>query len=135
MRSEPPRRVVSNIYDAALVPDLWPAALQSIMDAVGAVGAGYGLSSKRTGRMEWLSETGALVDGESDFLRYYHALDPYRPMLDAAPSGRWTWVSQCLPAPERRRNEWYNDYLLKVGVDDGLGVRLSRVHPTRSFSA
>jgi DNA-binding CsgD family transcriptional regulator/PAS domain-containing protein len=123
MRSEPPRRVVSNIYDAALVPDLWPAALQSIMDAVGAVGAGYGVSSKRTGRMEWLSETGALV-GESDFLRYYHALDPYRPTLEAAPSGRWMWVSQCLPAPELRRTQWYKDYLLKIGVDDGLEVRL-----------
>ena len=118
------RRIISNVYDAALVPDLWPAALQSIMDTVGAVGAGYGVFGKQTGRMEWLSETGALVDAEPDFLRYYHALDPYRPMLDAAPSGTWMWVSQCLPAPELRRNEWYNDYLLKIGVDDGLGVRL-----------
>jgi two-component system, LuxR family, response regulator FixJ len=124
MRSEPPRRLISNVYDAALVPDLWPAALQAIMDALGAVGAGYGVFGKQTGRLEWLSQTGALVDMESDFLRYYHALDPYRPVLDAAPSGRWMWVSQCLPAAELRRNEWYNDYLLKIGVDDGLGVRL-----------
>lgn len=94
------------------------------MDAVGAVGAGDGVVSKQTGRIEWLSQTGALVDMEADFLRYYHALDPYRPMLDAAPSGRWMWVSQCMPASELRRNEWYNDYLLKIGVDDGLGVRL-----------
>jgi DNA-binding CsgD family transcriptional regulator/PAS domain-containing protein len=124
MRPKQSRRLISSIHDAALVPDLWPAALQSIMDAIGAVGAGYGVVGKQSGRIEWLSETGALVDMESDFLRYYHALDPYRPMLDAAPSGRWMWVSQCLPAPELRRNEWYNDYLLKIGVDDGLGVRL-----------
>jgi PAS domain-containing protein len=117
-------RVISNIYDAALVPDLWPAALQSIMDAVGAVGAGYGVSSKQTGRLEWVSQTGALVDAESDFLRYYHELDPYRPMLEGAPSGTWMWVSQCMPAPELRRTEWYNDYLRKIGIDDGLGVRL-----------
>jgi PAS domain-containing protein len=124
MSSKQSRRLISSIHDAALVPDLWPAALQSIMDAIGAVGAGYGVVGKQSGRIEWLSETGALVDMESDFLRYYHALDPYRPMLDAAPSGRWMWVSQCLPAPELRRNEWYNDYLLKIGVDDGVGVRL-----------
>jgi hypothetical protein len=55
------------------------------MDAVGAVGAGDGVVSKQTGRIEWLSQTGALVDMEADFLRYYHALDPYRAMLDAAP--------------------------------------------------
>ena len=124
MRSEASRRIISSIHDAALVPDLWPAALQSIMDAVGAVGAGYGVFDEQTGRIEWLSETGALADAEADFLRYYHALDPYRPMLDAAPSGRWMWVSQCMPAAELRRSEWYNDYLLKVGIDDGFGVRL-----------
>jgi DNA-binding CsgD family transcriptional regulator/PAS domain-containing protein len=124
MRPKPPRRLISNVYDAALVPDLWPAALQSIMDGVGAVGGGYGVLDKQTGRIEWLSVTGALVDMDYDYLRYYHTLDPYRPMLDAAPSGRWMWVSQCMPAPELRRNEWYNDYLLKDGVDDGLGVRL-----------
>jgi DNA-binding CsgD family transcriptional regulator/PAS domain-containing protein len=124
MRSGQSKRIISSIHDAALVPDLWPAALQSIMDAVGAVGAGYGVFDKQTGGIEWLSETGALVDMESDLVNYYYPLDPYRPMLDAAPSGRWMWVSQCLPAAELRRNEWYNDYLLKVGVDDGVGVRL-----------
>jgi DNA-binding CsgD family transcriptional regulator len=83
MRSEASRRIISSIHDAALVPDLWPAALQSIMDAVGAVGAGYGVFDEQTGRIEWLSETGALADAEADFLRYYHALD----VLSVAPLG------------------------------------------------
>jgi len=42
MSSQRFRRTISSIYDAALVPDLWPAALQSVMDEVGAVGAHYG---------------------------------------------------------------------------------------------
>jgi DNA-binding CsgD family transcriptional regulator len=34
------------------------------------------------------------------------------------------WVSECLPETKLRRNEFYNDYLLKAGVDDAVGVRL-----------
>jgi hypothetical protein len=45
-------------------------------------------------------------------------------MFETAPVGRWVWVSECLPETELRRNEWYNDYLLKAGVDDAVGVRL-----------
>jgi hypothetical protein len=41
MISERSRRTISSIYDAALAANLWPAALQSAMDEVGAVGAGY----------------------------------------------------------------------------------------------
>src|SRR5438045_2252734 len=38
MNSDAPRRTISSIYDAAVLPDLWPAALQSVMDEVGAAG-------------------------------------------------------------------------------------------------
>jgi hypothetical protein len=33
-------------------------------------------------------------------------------------------LTDCLPETVRRRDELYNDYLLKGGVDDILGVRL-----------
>jgi hypothetical protein len=49
MRFGTSRRTISSIYDAALVSDLWPSALQSVMDDIGAVGAGYGVFNKRTG--------------------------------------------------------------------------------------
>src|SRR6267378_2078200 len=71
MISQRSRRTISNIYDAALAPDLWPAALQSVMDEAGAVGAGYSHFNKRTDR-----------------------------------------------------DEWYNDYLLRAGIDDALSARL-----------
>src|SRR3981189_2261486 len=123
MRSERTRRTISTIYDAALVPDLWPAALQSAIGQVGAAGAGYGVFNKATGRIE-LSLTGPLVNGAADFISYYHRFDPHRPMFETAPVGRWVWVSECLPQTELSRNEWYNDYLLKAGVDDAVRVRL-----------
>jgi PAS domain-containing protein len=119
-----PAHHISSIYDAALVPDLWPMVLQSVMEEVGAVGAGYGAFNKRTGGIEWLSQSGPLVDLEANYLSYYHLLDRYRPMLETVPAGRWVWVSDCLPETELRRDEWYNDYLLKAGIDEAVGVRL-----------
>ena len=124
MSSDKFRRTISSVYDAALVPDLWPAALQSVMDEVGAVGAHYGVFNTRTESAEWLSQSGPLVELEADYLSYYHALDRHRPMIAAVPVGRWLRISECLPETVLRRDEWYNDYLLRAGIDDALGVRL-----------
>ena len=68
MSSDKFRRAISGIYDAALVPDLWPAALQSVMDEVGAVGAHYGVFNTRTESAEWLSQLGPLVELGADYL-------------------------------------------------------------------
>src|SRR5258705_3773432 len=124
MISQRSRRTISNIYDAALAPDLWPAALQSVMDEAGAVGAGYSLFNKRTERVEWLSQWGPLVGREADYFSHYHALDHYRPILEVLPAGRWWRISECLPETLLRRDEWYNDYLLRAGIDDALSARL-----------
>jgi PAS domain-containing protein len=124
MSSEGFRRAISSIYDAALVPDLWPAALQSVMDETGAVGAGYSLLNKRTERVGWLSQSGPLVGREADYFSYYHALDRYRAILEALPAGRWLRISECLPETVLRRDEWYNDYLLRAGIDDALSAPL-----------
>lgn len=124
MNSDTSRRTISSIYDAALVPDLWPAALQSLMDEAGAVGAGYSVFDKRTERVEWLSQLGPLIGREADYFNYYHALDHYRPMIEALPAERWLRISECLSETVLRRDEWYNDYLLKAGIDDAVAVRL-----------
>jgi DNA-binding CsgD family transcriptional regulator len=124
MNSRRSRGTISSIYDAALVPHLWPAALQSVMDEVGAAGAGYCVFNKRTGRVEWLSQSGPLVGREADYFSYYHALDRYRPILETHPAGRWLRISECLPETVLCRDEWYTDFLLKAGIDDALSVRL-----------
>jgi DNA-binding CsgD family transcriptional regulator/PAS domain-containing protein len=124
MSSDAPRRTISSIYDAALVSDLWPTALKSVMDEVGAVGAGYGFFNKWTEQIEWLSQSGPLVELEADYFSYYHAIERYRPMLEAVPAEKWLRISECLPETVLRRDEWYNDYLLKAGIDDAVGARL-----------
>jgi hypothetical protein len=85
-------------------PIYGPAALQSAMDEVGAVGAGYSVFNKRTERVEWLSQSGSLVGREADYFSYYHELDRYRPILETRPAGGWLRISECLPETVLRRD-------------------------------
>jgi DNA-binding CsgD family transcriptional regulator/PAS domain-containing protein len=121
MRSDPLMRAVSRISEAALAPDRWPAALQSITEAV--VGVGYLLLKKRTGGIEWVSMAGLSVD-VNDYINYYAARDPYRPVLEAAPNESWVQLSKCLPQTVLRSDEWHNDYAVKAGIGDIIGTRL-----------
>jgi hypothetical protein len=127
MRSDPSRHIISSIYDAALLPQLWPAALQSVMDAIGLVSAGYCIHNKQTGQVELLSLSGPLVETGTNYVSYYHDRDPQRALIEAAPSKTWVRLSERLPAPALQRDEWYNDFLLKAGLDDALRTQLSSI--------
>ena len=124
MRSEAFARFVARLYDAALAPELWPAVLRSLTDAVGTLGAAYLVIDKRSGRIEWLSLVGFGIDAKADYLDYYAARDPYRPLIEAAPVGEWVQLSRCLPQSRLRRDEWYNDFITKLGIGDMLGNRV-----------
>jgi PAS domain-containing protein/DNA-binding CsgD family transcriptional regulator len=123
MSSDPITRAISRISEAALAPERWVAALQSITEAVGALGVGYLLLNKQTGGVEWVSLAGLSVD-VNDYINYYAARDPYRPVLEDAASGNWVQLSKCLPQTLLRTDEWYNDYALKAGIADIIGTRL-----------
>jgi DNA-binding CsgD family transcriptional regulator/PAS domain-containing protein len=123
MSSDPITRAISRISEAALAPERWVAALQSITEAVGALGVGYLLLNKQTGGVEWVSLAGLSVD-VNDYINYYAARDPYRPALEDAASGSWVQLSKCLPQTLLRTDEWYNDYALKAGIGDIIGTRL-----------
>jgi PAS domain-containing protein/DNA-binding CsgD family transcriptional regulator len=124
MRSEAFARFVARLYDAALAPELWPTVLRSLADAVGTLGAGYLVTHKQTGRIEWLSLAGFGLGARANYLGYYAARDPYRPLLEAAPVGEWQRLSWCVPESRLRRDEWYTGYLARLGVGDMLGARL-----------
>src|SRR5205814_41409 len=121
--TDPLIQAVSLISEAALGPEHWLAALQSITDAVGALGMGSLLLNKQTGDVEWMSLAGLNLDVK-DYIDYFGARDPYRPVLQAAPSGHWVQLSKCLPETVLRSDEWYNGYILKSGIRDIIGTRL-----------
>jgi PAS domain-containing protein len=123
MRSDPLMRAIARISDAALTPDQWTTALQSIAEAVGTLGAVYYILNKLTGRVESLSVAGFSVN-VNDFVDYYAPRDQFKPLLESTPTGNWLRLSESLPQTILRSDEWYNDFIIKAGIGDIVGTRL-----------
>src|SRR6266436_5120944 len=112
--------VVSKFHDAADSPEAWPDALKALTDAAEVAGAALIILNKSTGNVDEVCFSGFSAEFESDYLRYYAAVDPYSPLLDES----WKTLSECLPDQLLRKSEWYNDFVLACGVRDILGARL-----------
>jgi DNA-binding CsgD family transcriptional regulator/PAS domain-containing protein len=117
-------RIVSEIYDAAVEPNLWPTALASVAAAFGAAGAAYLVIDKQADRPRLVTITGPQAELHSDYMSHYGVIDPYRRALAAAPSGSWSWVTRSFSPEQLRGDEWYNDFMLRSGVRDALGAHL-----------
>jgi hypothetical protein len=52
------------------------------------------------------------------------SLDPHSPLLRHAAQGNWVTLSKALPAGQLCRDEWYQDFVVRGGIEDIVGVRL-----------
>ncbi len=124
MSSGPILKIVSRFYEAIVKPDLWPAALEAVAEFAGAAGATYLHRHIRTGLIQFLVAWGPVAEAEAGYIDRYAGLDPYAPVLNTAAPGTWLRATDCLPEAVLRGDEWYNEALLKRGIDDVLGIRL-----------
>jgi DNA-binding CsgD family transcriptional regulator len=116
------RSIAGGICDAALAPDAWSDVLRQLTEYLGAVGAAYILTNKRTGQVEWIAHAGHGIELQSDYVAHFAAVDPYRPLLDDRPG--WVRLSECLPSAVLARDEWFNDFVVRAGVGDILGANI-----------
>jgi hypothetical protein len=77
---------------------------------------------EQTKLAEWLSQSGPLIRG-SRLSGYDNELHPYRPILESLVRRAWLRISECLRETALRRDERYNDHLLKADINDALLVR------------
>ena len=124
MRSSPAKHVVESIYDAAHKPDTWPAALDAVADFVGAVGAAYIVFGKKTGRVESASFVGPSAELKAEYVNHYASLDPFSPLLLSVADEGWMALSEVISPAKLRRDEWYQDFVVKAGVGDIIGAHL-----------
>jgi DNA-binding CsgD family transcriptional regulator len=117
-------RLVASVYDAALAPELWPGALETVAEHFAAAGADYSLWNKRNGKVEWLSVSGPMIQYRTDYIKHYYAVDPFQREATLRPTRDWMQATKVLPGTLLRGDEWYNDFLLKSGVEDLLAIRL-----------
>jgi hypothetical protein len=116
-------RIISRLHDAAFDPRLWSGVLQSVTEAVGAIGAEYIIRDTRTGRVDWAKFLGPSAEFTRDYITRFAAKDP---LIDLLTGHEATWVklSEHLAASELCRNEWYNDFVLKSGVRDIVAAQV-----------
>jgi DNA-binding CsgD family transcriptional regulator len=124
MLSSPAKHVVESIYDAAHKPDTWPAALDAVADFVGAVGAAYIVFGKKTGRVESASFVGPSAGLKGEYVNHYASLDPFSPLLLSVADEGWMALSEVISPAKLRRDEWYQDFVVKAGVEDIIGAHL-----------
>ena len=122
--------LVSRVFDAALSPESWPCAMEAVAEAAGAIGAAYIVRNKETAGVEWISLSGPSAVLKAAYVSYYAAVDGYSPLIDASAQGSWLKLSKCFSKSRLRTDEWYNDFVVKAGVKDILGVRLAD-HPSQ----
>jgi hypothetical protein len=113
--------LLSTLHDAAMSRDAWPQALRRLMDEAGVAGAALIVTNKTTGTVDEALFFGLSAEFKSRYVHHYAALDPYSPLLDA----HWIMLSTCLPEALLRRSDWYNEFVLRCGVRDILGTRLT----------
>ena len=117
-------QVSTKIYAAVLDDEQLPRALQAVAEYVGAAGAGCLLIDKRVNRVRAVASWGCFTGSMAEYRSHFSAIDPFRMARAEAPCGHWLRATECLPDRALRRDEWYNDFLLKGGVRDVLGAKL-----------
>ncbi len=125
MPADPFGSIIPRIQDAALDPRLWTGVLQSLAEAVGAIGAAYIVRNARTGRVDWANFLGPSAEFKSDYITRFAAKGPFTEILTGR-EGTWVRLSEQLPAPVLRQSEWYNEFVRKSGVRDIIATQVTK---------
>src|SRR6202042_3277168 len=92
--------------------------------ALGAMGVALVIQNRRDGEATWLCSSLHDDVPTAEYLRYYGKIDPFRPICAISAKNQLEPLSRCIPKAVLARDEWYNDYVRKLGVGDVLGGRL-----------
>jgi DNA-binding CsgD family transcriptional regulator len=145
--------LIGKIYDAAVMPELWPVFLEQLSDAFGSRGTVLYLvdfaSRSATCRSDEISFIQSVrTDPETvlSYDRYYSKVNVWLENSRDLPEGKLITTDRLFPVRELTKTEWYNDWLkpqdyfhAMIGhllKQDTLAVRLSIFRAKRQpFSA
>lgn len=115
--------VIGALYDAALEPERWPAALTGIADLLGAVGSQFYFWDRRQNTTSFAVVGRLPEEGNAAYLRYYGAIDLRRQALERVPVGEVTAYGLDFDEGRFRKSEFFNDFLVPHGVPYVAGGR------------
>jgi hypothetical protein len=126
-------RLLEKSRDAELAPEAWPDLFNSLINTLGVAGAACIISSKSTGRVDWICFSGLSAEFQPDYVNHYASLDPFSPLLNV--DAGWVRLSESLPDTFLRQSEWYNDSCCVVAFVIFLGLVSWRRRPVSQRSA
>src|SRR4051812_6880714 len=129
MHQETIERICELLYEAAVVPEMWPKALAALADATSAVNAHLAVWNSRENKPDFFTSAHPDRGWETLYSTYYGAIAPYRQLLENRKVGEWIAIQHYFDQAFVQRNEHFNDFLLRIG---GLYSVKGRVFETPS---
>jgi DNA-binding NarL/FixJ family response regulator len=125
MTIDPLSQALSSILDAAAAPHLWPSALDAVTSALGVAGVGC-VTRMRDGTPNWAAMAGLGSEGANDYANYYAARDPWGAVLERSEILCPLRLSDTLSKDFLSRDEWYNDFARKIGINNILAMPIDQ---------
>ena len=124
------------LQDAALDPASWPSAWASVGEVCGNVGnsliVAAGSGSKATVHFGQFFHHGQRrTDLEREYFQVYFPHDERVPRLRQLPDGQVTPVRDLYSEEERKASAAFNEWVCRLGNQNGLNVRLDGLDDTR----
>ena len=128
-------RLLASLHDAALDDALWPATSRLLDEACAARGnsliVGEGSRNVKIHFAQFYQHGQRRPDLEGEYFRIYYPRDERMPRLRKLPDGRLTLVKDLYTHEELKSSPAYNEWVRRLGSQNGLNVRLDGPDGTR----
>jgi DNA-binding CsgD family transcriptional regulator len=115
--------VITDLYDALLQPEAWPAVLARVADAAGLDGMHFMFVGDKGYPFRSEISTQLRLDDHERYCRYYIALDPRRRLLETLPVGKLMLCHDTFDEDFVRRSAFYNEFYIPSGLRYCAAVR------------
>src|SRR5258708_2851237 len=112
------------LFEAAVAPEHWPAALSLFAEAFNCDSASFTLWSEGYGSPSYSEVIGPLAPVKGRYAEHYCRIDPHLPAIARHPTGRWMAFPQFDEAYVGK-SEYFVDFLLPRGIRYGAGLRVA----------
>lgn len=118
--------IVDTIYDAAVEPALWDAALAKVAQGFSAATSTLVSVSLKSPGARFIANHNHVPECLDLYSRHFVTLDVWNPGMAKLPVGRVGVTEELFPHRELVRTEFYNDFLVDFDVVYGLGGFVER---------
>jgi DNA-binding CsgD family transcriptional regulator len=118
--------VIASIYDAAVEPNLWNAALERVAHAFSATTSTLLTFGLDTPSATFIASYNHMPECLDLYARHYVNLDVWNPGIAKLTTGKVATTEDLFPHDELLKTEFYNDFLTDFDVVYGLGGFVER---------